>query len=273
MNRGLLPAWGLSIVTACATSSPAEKPAPEPRVRVSRLFPKPDSLRASKIAVTLELQNPRATPLTVSGIDYEIDSGDVSGVLRGQVEGGAVLDGEQIAELEFTSVIPFPEEQERFMAVLERGTLPLLIKGVVTFDEGPSVSFERNGAVATPSFPTFVVHDAQAARYGEEGVDVTFFLRLVNENPFAVTIGDVQYAITIEGREAKSEQGAIGVRLTQGAAQEFEVGITIDEATFGDVKAVLRSGIVRYAVTGRVSVGPYEQPYVHEGQIVLAGGS
>lgn len=262
-----------AVTSACASSTPVEAPAADPMVRVGRLFPKPDSLEASRIAVTLEVQNPRGAPIEVTGIDYAIDTQDVSGVLSGHVDGGATLEAEQMAEIEFTVGVPFPTEKARFLEILDRGTLPLVVRGTVTFADGSTVDFARNGAVATPTFPGFVVHDAQAARYGQEGVDVTLFLRLVNENPFAVTIGDVAYTVTIEGTKAKSEQGAIGVRLTQGAAQEFEVSVPLDASTFENLNEILKSGTVRYQVTGRVSIGEYERPFDHDGEIQLAGGS
>lgn len=269
--------WSLGTMTAaltvgCTSQPRVDAPPAAPDVRVGRLFPKPDSLKASQIAVTLEVRNPGRHPIVVHAIDYAVDTRDVSGVLTGTVESGATLEARQLAELEFTVQIPFPKEPLLFRAVLERGTLPLTVQGNVRFEDGAVVPFERNGAVATPTFPRLIVHEVQSARYGEEGVDVTFFLRLLNENPFAVTIGNVTYTIRIEGTEAKSAQGAIGVRLAQGAAQEFEVVVIIDETTFKNVKEILRSGRVRYGVRGHVSVGRYEQPYAHEGKIVLASG-
>lgn len=270
MKQCPLLAVPLALGIACASQPKPERSRIAPRVRVGRLFPQPESLKASRIAVTLEVQNPRPSSIVVSAIDYAIDTGDVSGVLTGRVEGGATLEEQQAAEIEFTVSIPFPEEPRRFLRVLAQGTLPLTVSGSVSFEDGSRIEFARNGAVTTPTFPRLVVHDAQAARYGQEGVDVTFYLRVVNDNPFAVTISDVAYTVAIEGTEAKSEQGAIGVRLAQGAAQEFEVGITLDEARFENMQAILRSGIVHYAVDGRVSVGAYEQPYTYEGQIRFA---
>ena len=270
MKNWLACATLVTSAAACASQPKIEPPAPL-RVRVSRLFPKPDSLRASRIAVTLEIENPRASTVRVKGIDYSIDTRNVSGVLTGRVEGGAVLEAKQVAELEFVVAVPFPEEATQFYAVLDQETFPVSVKGSILFDDGGApIAFERNGQVATPTFPRFIIHEAQAAQYGTDGLDVTLFLRLVNENPFGVTVGDVTYTVAIEGIETKSEQGALGVRLTQGAAQEFEVSTTLDESTFKNLQEILRSGLVHYAVTGRVSVGPYERPFNHEGQIVLA---
>jgi LEA14-like dessication related protein len=268
MNAIRISILGAALLAACATKQPTAAPK-DVAVRVSQLFPKNKSLDASAIAVKLELFNPGLQTATIEKIEYAIDTGEVSGVLKGQSRGGATLESEQTAEVEFEQSIPFPEDREAFKLVMEKGNLPVTVKGTVHFEDGSSADFERQGSVATPSLPKFVVYDAQAARYGGEGLEVTFFLRLMNENDFSVTIEQVEYTVSINGKELKSESGAIGSRLPSGAGQEFEVGVILDPKSFADVKTILSEGRLEYSVTAKVQVAGLELPFEQSKTIEL----
>lgn len=263
-------ALAASWLAACASQKPVEK-TEDVAVRVGGLLPKNKSLDASAIAVKLELFNPRKAGVKISKIAYAIDTGEVSGVVKGTSDGGATLESQQTAELEFEQAIPFPEDRSRYKEVIEKGVIPVSVSGTVHFEDGSSAPFERAGSVATPLLPKFVVFDAQAARYGEEGLDVTFFLRLLNENIFPVTIQELTYTVSINGKELKSETAAIGTRLPQGAGQEFEVSVILDESKFEGVKQILTDGKFEYAVTGKLAVAGLELPFEHPGEIELGG--
>lgn len=263
-------AIGALCLAACASQKPVKKE-DDVAVRVRGLLPKNKSLDASAIAVKLELYNPRSNGVKISKIAYAIDTGEVSGVVEGTSDGGAMLESQQTAELEFEQAIPFPEDRAQYKEVVEKGVIPVSVSGTVHFADGSSAAFEREGSVATPLLPKFVVFDAQAARYGEEGLDVTFFLRLLNENVFPVTIEQLTYAVSINGKELKSETAAIGTRLPQGAGQEFEVSVILDESKFEGVKQILADGKFEYTVTGMLAVAGLELPFEHPGEIELGG--
>jgi LEA14-like dessication related protein len=251
----------------CATPK-AGAPAEGVSVKVGSMFPKNKSLDGSAIAVKLELYNP-GKGTKISRIDYTFDTGEVSGVLKGTSDAGATIEANQNAEVEFEQAIPFPEDREAYRQIIEKGAIPVSLEGTVHFDDGTSVPFERKGDVATPSLPRFVVYDAQAARYGKEGLDVTFFLRLVNENVFTVTIQEVEYAVSINGTELKKESGAIGSRLPQGAGQEFEVSVLLEPKSFPATKQILADRRLTYTVSGKVSVAGLELPFEESKDIEL----
>lgn len=261
-----------TIAATFACAAPQKAAAPDDvGVRVGRMLPQAAGLEASKIAVKLELANPRSGPVTISGIEYEVDSGEVAGVLKGTVEGGTVIEASQLTEVEFSQKIPFPKDDEaKYLSILEEGTIPLTVRGRVTFDDGTSANFEKKGAVATPSLPKLVLHDAQAARYGKDGLDVTMYIRLINENVFSITVDSVEYAIAINGKASKSEQGAIGARLVQGAAQEFTASVVMDEEAFPNIKEIMAAGKIEYVVTGKVTIQGIELPIEIPGEIEFA---
>jgi LEA14-like dessication related protein len=258
----------------CASQPVAQGPAPQVEVRVERMLPVNESLDESRLTVKLRLDNPTAAALEVKAIEYRLDTGELAGVVTGQSPGeGAVLEPGQRAEVEFSQSFPFPKEPEAFRAVIEKGSFPVTLSGAVVFADGQRVAFERLGEVVAPLLPRFVVHDAQAAQYGKSGVDVTFFLRLINENVFPITIDAVEYTLFIQGQEIKSEQGGIGTRLVAGAVQEFEVNTAITEKAPPALRAVFKDRRLSYEVKGKVSLARLEIPFELGGEISLAESS
>ena len=94
MKRIAAPAFVL-LAVACASAPPPAKEE-DPQVRVDRLFPKPENLESGKISVNIEKYNPRASSMSVSGIDYTVPPEGLEPV-SGSVKGGATLEAEQEA--------------------------------------------------------------------------------------------------------------------------------------------------------------------------------
>jgi LEA14-like dessication related protein len=264
----------LLLIAGCAgAQKPAENKG-EVAVEVERVLPKAESLDASAVEVTLKIVNPTDAPIKIDRIDFQVDTKDVAGVLKGSAPSSATIESQQAAELTFAQSIKFPEDKDAYQAVLGRGTIPVDMTGSVVLADGTKLKFESHRSVATPSLPQFVVFDAQAARYEQEGLDVTLFLRMINENVFPVTIETVKYTVYIEDKKIKSEQ-AIAVKLLQGGAEEYEVTTILDSKMFpekGKVKSILASGKVGYKVTGKIALTRLDIPFEITNEIALAGG-
>jgi LEA14-like dessication related protein len=237
-------------------------------------MPLPESLDASAVEVTLKLHNPKNKALRIDSIAYSIDTKDVGGVIEGSAEGGATIESDQTAELKFRQSIPFPKEEGAYRAILDRHTIPIILHGTVKLSDGESVAFEKNTEVATPSLPKFIVHDAQAARYQKEGIDVTLFLRLVNDNVFPVLVQGVEYNVSIDAKQIKSEKAGIGVRLLPGGAEEYEVSSQLDQKSLDKerLRQILQTRKVEYKVTGKIELDRLTLPFEHTGTIELASG-
>ncbi|MCK6548835.1 LEA type 2 family protein [Myxococcota bacterium] len=261
---------------ACAsTPPPPAKPQGEVLVEVERVMPKTESLDAAAVEVSLKLSNLTDTPLRIERVDFEVDTAEVSGVLKGSSPSAGDVGPSQSAVITFGQSIPFPTEKDAYEKVLEKGSIPADLKGAVVLADGRKITFEKKGEVAAPTLPKFIVHHAQAARYEKDAVDVTLLLRLVNENSFPVSIDVVKYTVYIEGKKVKSEQAALGERLIQGGASEYEVGVEMDPKTVDKVKLkkVLDSGRVGYKVSGKVVLPRLDIPFEHTGEIDIGTAS
>jgi LEA14-like dessication related protein len=180
------------------------------RVSVERVLPKAESLDASAVEVVLKVFNPTEKAVKIASVEYEIDTKEVSGVLKGESPSVSTIETSQTAEVTFAKSVPFPTEKEAYQQVIERGSFAADLKGSVVLADGRKLPFERKGEVATPTLPKFIVYDAQAARYEKEGLDVTIFLRLINENVFPVQIEGVRYTVYIETRRSNRSRPRLG---------------------------------------------------------------
>jgi LEA14-like dessication related protein len=244
-------------------------------VEVDRVMPVPQSLDATEIEVLLVVANRDDRAVKIDAIDYAIDTAGVAGVLKGKVDGGTTIEAQQKSELRFRQRVSFPKDGEAMKALIERGTVPVALTGTVRAG-GQTIPFERNAEIATPTLPRFIVNDAQAARYGKDGVDLTMYLRLVNDNVFPVTVQGVEYTVYLQGKEIKSEQAAVGARILAASAEEYEVSKTLDgkqkDFTPAEVRAILERGELRYKVVAKVELPSMTLPFEYEDTIKLATG-
>lgn len=268
LPRFSLAAGCLALGAACASSGPAEPPAPI-QARVSRVFPRTTGLDTSVFEVNLEVYNPRASAVEVRGIQYSLDTGDVAGVVEGSVDVAATLAAEQQAKLGFKVEIPLPQEPSTLKELIAQDVVPANLSGEIAFGDGSRSAFSKKSGLALPSLPKFIVHDAQAAQYERKRVDVTFFLRLVNENAFALTVQSVTYTVWVDGKEMQTEQGGVGTRLMAGAAEEYEVALVFDQNSYKELDKLVASGVLDYQVVGEVTTPALTIPFDHRGKIDL----
>lgn len=260
--------WGSLMATGCAAAEPSSYPT-ELTSRVSDIFPSTKALDTSVLSVKIEVYNPGSSAIGVREIRYVLDTGDLAGTIKGVVDAGATLAADQQAELGFDIDVPLPAAAERLRALATQEMVSARLEGEVRFEDGSLTSFHRETALAMPTPPDFVVFDAQAARYAQEGVDVTFLLRLINENTFPVSIREVDYVVVVGGRELRAAQAGVGSRLVAGSAEEFEVRVQLDSSSLDGVPEMLASGEINYRVVGQVTTRELSVPFDHEGQIGL----
>lgn len=242
-------------VAACA-SGPVEPPTPV-EVTVKRMIPSTSNLSTAEMTISLQVTNPRETPVLVDGVTFELASEDEGLGLSGasNVDMGSELPAGGVATLELRQTINLPKGTEAYQAVVTRETIPVLLTGVVRFGDGTETSFSKPGTLAPPNVPTFVVHEAQAASYEGTGIDVTFYLRLINENPFGIVVENAGYEIILEGKKVREGTAGIGVRLPQSGVQEYEVATTIDASSWGkDWKQMLSKETLSYRLAGTLTV-------------------
>lgn len=252
---------------ACAASQPSAPPAPV-QAKVARVFPKTKSLETSVVSVKLEVFNPRSTPVTVSEVRYRLDTMDVSGVIEGTVVAGGNLASEQVAKVDFDIDVPLPSA-DALAALLGQDSPPADLVGTVVFGDGTETAFERKTALAMPTLPQFSVHDAQAAQYEKKGIDVTFFLRLVNQNSFTQPVQGVMYTVFLGNEEVRSGEAGVGIRLTPGAAEEYEESIVLEAGKYENLARLIEAGVIDYKVRGEVRTKTVTVPFELEGTIDL----
>ena len=254
------------MLASCASTEPLAE-VNEPTASVSGLFPRLEALDRSVLSVKVDIQNPKDTSLRIREILYALDTGEVAGVLKGRVDADTMLAADQQAELGFDVDIQLPRDHERLRSLRTLEAVLVDLRGEVRFAKGASAPFAKRAEIAIPSLPEFVVFDAQAAVYGTEEVDVTLFLRLVNNNPFRLSLREIDYVVTLNGEELRSAHAGVGSQLAVGGAEEFEVNIRLNRSSFEGFEEVLAEGVVEYRVAGEVATRELAIPFENIGEI------
>lgn len=257
-------------VWACAGGQSAG-PMPPAEVSVERLIPSVDSMREVSVTTKMTVRNPRDEPVVVEGVRYSVRS--VEGpewTVENQLQAGQSLPAGQTVQVALSQPIELPSEDEAYLETLRMDTVPVVMQGVLRLADGTETQFEKKGSIAAPNLPRFIVHDAQAAVYEEEGIEVTFYLRLINENPFSVVVESAEYAISLEGKKVSEGTAGIGVRLAAAGVQQYEVNVNVDEETFGaGYKDKMSAESLSYQMEGSLLVQGMTVPVTTSGDLRL----
>lgn len=264
--------WPIALaLTGCAASTP-EGPAPAIEVEVDRLFPTIEGMDEVSVKAKIVLTNPRETAAVLTAIEYTVTPDPESNLApqSGRLDVEQPLPPQQALSTEVVQTIPLPLGEEGYLDLIELNTAPVTLTGVARFADGTTTEFEKNGSIAFPNIPEIIVYESQAAKYGEEGLDVTFYLRLTNENPFGTVVDTATYEVLLDGTKVREGTAGIGIRLPQGSVQEYEVNTSIDAASFGaDYTRYLDMDSFPYVVRGQVVIAGMKVPYEHRGEIEL----
>lgn len=266
-------AWSavsLLLLLACA-SGPKEPLAPI-EVEVERIIPATQGLRRASVRAKITITNPREVPVTISKVEYLVRTEDLEPAMEGRstLTPNSELPPRSAAQVELSQDLALPEAADALLGALRKEEILVEMQGTISFSDGTSTSFSRKGSIAPPNLPRFVVHEAQTSIYEGEGIDVTFYLRLINENPFSVVVENASYEVILEGKKVSEGTAGIGIRLTQGAVQEYEVSVTVDEKTFGKGwKAMLDKPSLAYAMKGELAMETFTVPVSTDGSVDL----
>lgn len=261
---------GALLAGACAGGRPSG-PLPAPEVQVERLVPSVDSMEQVSVTTKMTVRNPRETPVTIRAVQYSVKALEgPEWSVSNALQAGQELGSGQTVSVSLEQPIDLPAEREPYLAMLAMETIPVRMEGVLSLEDGTETPFEKRGSIAPPNMPRFVVYEAQAAVYAEEGVDVTFYLRLINENPFGVVVESAEYAIQIDGKEVAEGTAGIGVRLPAAGVQAYEVNVSIDESTWGDGwEQKMDASSLAYEMNGRLTMPNVQIPVEESGTIEL----
>ena len=235
--------------------------------RVSQLFPRSADLDASSLFVKVEIYNPRSTPITVEKLDFVLDTKNIGGVVTGERAAGEILESEQQGELGFEIHVPI-QGGVKTLANLYTSELYGQLTGEVLLSDGSKTSFAYRADLTVPALPRVEVHEAKA-KLKYEGVDVRLVLRVVNENPFAVTVRSVDFTVDLLGQQVSKETMSVGSRLRAGAAEELTLDLLLDDTTPIKLATILDRESVNYLVQGEITTHKMSVPFKLIGEIPL----
>jgi LEA14-like dessication related protein len=280
MRRSIVVA--LSLVCACRSAPTVRPEAEAPALPAEDMAVISQSLTDSSVKLTGTVKA-GSENLVVEKASYEF-------VVDGQV----VKQGEQplnlsvaagaTADFALEQSFTYVKDADELKAMDARGgSLLLAIRGdlvlkVTTpaFNELPAETREeklpvaRSKEVRTPRLPHVKVVDFEAGRFSESEVQAVFHVGVVNPNPFPVVINGLTTQVQLAGKQVVDGKQGAGDKIAPSSTGVFDVTATMNEETHGkDVKKVIQSKIVPYAVTGKLDTALYSETLESKGDIKL----
>lgn len=168
-------------------------------------------------------------------------------------------------------------EGEKLASVLEREeALPLLFRGSIETGDGHVYEFSQAGRVRSPRVPDVKVWHVEAgAFHREQEIDLVFFVRLENRNPFDIQLEHLTYDLAVNGKKLiVSGTAGKAERIPAASMADLEIPVTLGARDFPDIGKYIKGGSsLRYDIDGMVRLGIGRIPFELNGPIELGGGS
>ncbi|MFZ5470880.1 MAG: LEA type 2 family protein [Myxococcota bacterium] len=163
---------------------------------------------------------------------------------------------------------------EELAAMSERGgSLLAAVRGKLFVRQGKelhTLDYARSREIRVPRLPTVKLHELDAARYSADEANATFYLGVVNPNPFPVKLDGLSYAIEIGGKKLSEGVRGQGEKVSTAATGVFEVQVAITQETYGpEVNRLIKSLTLPYVVKGQLQGDLFQLPYELRGDIKL----
>ena len=270
LSRGLAIA-GVGLFAACASTPEAGPPPPPPELTSQELNLR-QSLTDFQLTFTGQLESEQ--PATIEKANWEM-----------VVEGNVVKSGEQPLNIEVTPGQPasftleangsYVGSAEELKAMSERGgSLLTALRGDLLVRQGQAthkIPFARSREVRTPRLPTVRMGDLYPARYSDDEANITFYLRVMNPNPFPLRIQDLGYKIVVADKQIADGTRARGDAIDPAAMGEFDIQVSINKETMGpDVRKLIKSATLPYKVEGELKGELFTVPYSLDGVVRLS---
>jgi hypothetical protein len=179
---------------------------------------------------------------------------------------------------EFEETYTYVKDLEALTALDDRGgSMLLALRGVLVGSlqtpQGPQpvqLPFAKSKALRTPRLPKVKVIDLEAGRFSQSEVQVTFHVGVVNPNPFEILMTGLTYQAVLANKKIAESFVGKGERVAAASTGVFDVAVTMNEETYGpEVKAVIKSLVVPYVLTGTLSTSLTRAPLDARGEIRL----
>lgn len=266
----VLPLLGLLALVACK-SGPEVKPSAPPEFVSQELSVAEQGLTDFRLRFSGVVSSKE--PAVLEKATYELVV-EEKVVKSGQQPLGKEIAAGGQAPFELEEASRYVASAEELSAMSERGgSLLSAIRGTLFVRQGTTVHelpFARSKEIRVPRLPTVTLHELDAARYAADEASATFFIGVVNPNPFPIKLNGLKYAVEIAGKSITDGVRGAGEKVATASTGVFEVQLAVNKDTHGaEIAKLIKSLSLPYAIKGEVAGELFQVPYELTGIIKL----
>ncbi len=265
----------LSLMTlaACATPAPVvEADIAPPTLPTQELTVTSQSLTDCAVKLVGTIEAPVAATLKKATWEFVVDGAVVK---SGEQPIGLALTAGQPGTFSLEQSLTYVKDGDELKAMDARGgALLLAMRGTLVVElpgaKTVEVPFAKSKEVRTPRLPHVKFQEYEAGRFSESEVQAVFHVGVVNPNGFEISLSQLPYAVTVAGKKVKEDVIGAGERVSAGSTGVFDITVTVNEETHGkDVKKLIKSLSLPFALTGTLKTAMYEEALDAKGEIKL----
>lgn len=174
--------------------------------------------------------------------------------------------------LEIAGRAPYADWEGLAELMANEKPLSIVMRGAAEDEKGRRWEFSRGSLVRVPRSPRVHVDHVEAAAYRtEQRIDLIFYVRIENRNPFPLELHQMTYDLSVNDQRM-IENGIAGThgRIPPATSVEFPISLSLEPNTFPDVGAYLQAGTsLRYGLEGLVELGVGRIPVELTGPIPI----
>lgn len=161
---------------------------------------------------------------------------------------------------------------EKFAELLEEGaTLEFVLRGALS-DGAREAPFSVAYQVRGPHIPVVKIWHIEASSYYDtKEINLVFFPRIENPNPFDVQLEQITYKLSVNGVELVADGvTAKNEKIPASAASQVELQVALSEKNFKDVGRYLKTATgLSYRIEASIELPIGAIPFEAEGPIVM----
>ncbi len=264
--------WALLALAGCKTAPDVKPAGPAPELASQELLIAEQGLSDFRVRLEGKVKSTDAAKISHAAYELVVDGAVVK---HGEVPLSVEVPAGGTGAFELEQASNYAANADDLKALVAKGgSLLAALRGKVTVEragqQASVLDFAKSREVRVPRLPHVKLHELDAARYGAEEANATFYLGVDNPNPFAVKMTALAYEVLINGKHVADGVRGTGEKVGAASTGVFEVQVPVNLETYGpDVGKLIKTLTLPYRVTGSLKGDLLDEPYELKGDIKL----
>ncbi len=192
-----------------------------------------------------EVNNPNRFGVSAEQYSYEFFINDRS-FITGLQEDRLSIGRESTQSIQIPVTLNFSEVYESFSSVLRQDSLSYALSTEVEFDVpvlgNRKVPVRTSGDIPIPKVPRITMGDFNVKEISLSGAEVEVSFNVQNPNPFAISIANAAYELTVNGREWLDTTLGETIRVAGSERRTINIPIRLNSSQLGSALMDLMRG-------------------------------